>query len=133
MQIVKTLSVLIINISNKVTLYYLLSNNFINKIIGTINDDFIKYDEDFLSYYVNFLKSISLKIDLTTLQFFFMSQTNNFPLLEVALSLYNHEDKMIQSVVKNILLIMLKLNYPPLIEYLCSLPSFSYFSFIIFY
>ena len=121
---------LIINISNKVTLYYLLSNNFINKIIGTINDDFIKYDEDFLSYYVNFLKSISLKIDLTTLQFFFMSQTNSFPLLEVALSLYNHEDKMIQSVVKNILLIMLKLNYPPLIEYLCSLPSLAYFSFI---
>ena len=121
---------LIINISNKVTLYYILSNNFINKIINTINDDFIKYDEDFLSYYVNFLKSISLKIDLTTLQFFFMSQTNSFPLLEVALSLYNHEDKMIQSVVKNILLIMLKLNYPPLIEYLCELPTLAYFSFI---
>ena len=130
MQIIKTLSVLIINISNKVTLYYLLSNNFINKIINTINEDFIKYDEDFLSYYVNFLKSISLKIDLNTLQFFFMSQTNSFPLLEVALSLYNHEDKMIQSVIKNILLIMLKLNYPPLIEYLCSLPALAYFSFI---
>lgn len=130
MQIIKTLSVLIINISNKVTLYYLLSNNFINKIINTINEDFIKYDEDFLSYYVNFLKSISLKIDLNTLQFFFMSQTNSFPLLEVALSLYNHEDKMIQSVIKNILLIMLKLNYPSLIEYLCSLPALAYFSFI---
>ena len=130
LQIVKTLSVLIINISNKVTLYYLLSNNFINKIINTINEDFIKYDEDFLSYYVNFLKSISLKIDLTTLQFFFMSKTNSFPLFEVALSLYNHEDKMIQSVVKNILLIMLKLNYPPLIEYLSTLPTLSYFVFI---
>ena len=37
---------------------------------------------------------------------------------------------MIQSVVKNILLIILKINYPPLIDYLCSLPSLSYFSFI---
>ena len=37
---------------------------------------------------------------------------------------------MIQSVVKNILLIILKINYPPLVEYLCSLPSLSYFSSI---
>ena len=109
------LSVLIININNKIILYYILSNNFINKIIKSINSEIINSNEDFLSHYVNFLKSISLKIDLTTLQFFFMSQTGSFPLLESALSLYNHPDKMIQSVVKNILLILLKLNSPQLI------------------
>ena len=76
LQIIKTLSVLIININDKIILYYLLSNNFVNKIINIINNDYIKYDEDFLSYYVNFLKSISLKIDLTTLPFFFLSQIN---------------------------------------------------------
>ena len=130
LQIIKTLSVLIINLNDKMILYYLLSNNFVNKIINIINNDYIKYDEDFLSYYVNFLKSISLKIDITTLHFFFLSQINSFPLLEIALSLYNHQDKMIQSVIKNILLIMLKLNYEPLIEYLCELPALSYFSFI---
>ena len=53
-------------------LYYLLSNNFINKIINAINTDFILNDDDFLSFYVNFLKSISLKLDLTTLHFFFL-------------------------------------------------------------
>ena len=116
--------------NNKVILYYILSNNFINKIITSINSELIKSDEDFLSHYVNFLKSISLKIDLTTIQFFFMSQTGSFPLLESALSLYNHPDKMIQSVVKNILLIMLKLNSTQLIEYICSLPSLSYFCFL---
>ena len=130
LHIIKTLSVLIININNKVILYYILSNNFINKIIKSINSEIINSNEDFLSHYVNFLKSISLKIDLTTLQFFFMSQTGSFPLLESALSLYNHPDKMIQSVVKNILLILLKLNSPQLIEYLCSFPSLSYFCFI---
>ena len=108
LQIIKTLSILIININNRVILYYILSNNFINKIIKSINTDFIKSDEDFLSYYVNFLKSISLKIDLTLLQFFFMPQTGSFPLLESALSLYNNQDKMIQSVIKNVFLIMLK-------------------------
>ena len=130
LQIIKTLSVLIININNKEILYYILSNNFINKIIKSINSELIKSNEDFLSHYINFLKSISLKIDLTTIQFFFMSQTGSFPLLESALSLYNHQDKMIQSVVKNILLIMLKLNSPQLIEYICSLPSITYFCFI---
>ena len=130
LQIIKTLSVLIININNKEILYYILSNNFINKIIKSINIELIKSDEDFLSHYINFLKSISLKIDLTTIQFFFMSQTGSFPLLESALSLYNHQDKMIQSVVKNILLIMLKLNSPQLIEYICSLPLLTYFCFI---
>ena len=98
LQIIKTLSMLIININNKIILFYLLSNNFINKIINAINNDFLKYDDDFLSYYINFLKSISLKIDLTTLPFFFLNQTNSFPLLEIALSLYNHQDKMVQSV-----------------------------------
>ena len=90
----------------------------------------IKSNEDFLSHYVNFLKSISLKVDLTTIQFFFMAQTGSFPLLESALSLYNHQDKMIQSVVKNIFLIMLKLNSPQLIDYICSLPTLTYFCFI---
>ena len=70
LQIIKTLSVLIININNKEILYYILSNNFINKIIKSINSELIKSNEDFLSHYVNFLKSISLKIDLTTIQFF---------------------------------------------------------------
>lgn len=130
LQIIKTLSILIININNRVILYYILSNNFINKIIKSINTDFIKSDEDFLSYYVNFLKSISLKIDLTLLQFFFMPQTGSFPLLESALSLYNNQDKMIQSVIKNVFLIMLKLKHEQLINYICSLPSLTYFSFI---
>ena len=64
LQIIKTLSVLIININNKIILYYILSNNFINKIIKSINSEIINSNEDLLSYYVNFLKSISLKIDL---------------------------------------------------------------------
>ena len=130
LQIIKTLSILIININNKVILYYILSNNFINKIIKSINEELIKSDEDFLSHYVNFLKSISLKIDLSNIQLFFMAQTGSFPLLESALSLYNHPDRMIQSVVKNIFLIMLKLNSPQLIEYICSLPTLTYFCFI---
>ena len=128
LQIIRSFAVLILNITNKISLYYIFSNNFINNIIS--NNNFDKYDDDFLSYYVNFLKSLALKIDLTTIQFFFHSNINSFPLLESAIKIYNHPDPMIKNVVRNIFLTICRLNYPPFFDYLCCLPSVSYFTFI---
>jgi len=105
LQIIKSFSVLILNTTNTTTLYYIFSNNFINQIV---NNEYEKYDDDFLSYYVNFLKSLSLKIDNTTIQFFFQKQFFSFPLLESSLKLYNHSDPMIKNTVRNILLAILK-------------------------
>lgn len=127
LQIIKSFAALILTIKNKGCLYYIFSNNFINQIIS---NNFEKYDEDFLSYYVNFLKSLALKIDMTTIQFFFFKDRNSFPLLENTLKLYNHTDPMIKNVVRNIYLKFCGLNYEPINKYLCSLPSISYFSFI---
>jgi len=107
LQIIKSFSVLILNTTNKTTLYYIFSNNFINQIL---TNEYEKYDEDFLSYYVNFIKSLSLKIDNTTIQFFFQKQFFSFPLLESSLKLYNHSDPMIKNTVRNILLTILKSN-----------------------
>lgn len=105
LQIIKSFSVLILNTTNTTTLYYIFSNNFINQILS---NDYEKYDEDFLSYYVNFVKSLSLKIDTTTIQFFFHNRLNSFPLMESALKLYNHSDPMIKNVIRNIVLTVLK-------------------------
>lgn len=105
LQIIKSFSVLILNTSNTTTLYYLFSNNFINQIIS---NDYEKYDDEFLSYYVNFLKSLSLKLDITTIQFFYRAQHHSFPLLQSALKLYNHTDNMIKNTVRNIVLTLLK-------------------------
>jgi len=107
LQIIKSFSVLILNTTNTTTLYYVFSNNFINQIL---TNEYEKYDEDFLSYYVNFIKSLSLKIDNTTIQFFFQKQFFSFPLLESSLKLYNHSDPMIKNTVRNILLTILKSN-----------------------
>jgi protein CLEC16A len=107
LQIIKSFSVLILNLTNTTTLYFIFSNNFINQII---TNDYEKYDDDFLSYYVNFLKSLSLKIDRTTIQFFFHKQINSFPLLQSSLKIYNHNDPMIKNVVRNIVLTVLKSN-----------------------
>ncbi len=107
LQIIKSFAVLILNTTNTTTLYYIFSNNFINQIV---TNEYEKYDDDFLSYYVNFLKSLSLKIDNTTIQFFFQKQHYSFPLLESSLKLYNHSDPMIKNTVRNILLTILKSN-----------------------
>ena len=108
LQIIKSFAVLILNTTNMTTLYYLFSNNFINQIIS---NDYEKYDEDFLSYYINFLKSLVQKMDQTTVQFFFHKQYNSFPLLQSALKYYNHHDPMVKNTVRNIVLTVLKSNF----------------------
>lgn len=105
LQIIKSFSVLILNISNTTTLYYIFSNNFINHIIS---NDYEKYDDDFISYYVNFLKSLCLKMDTTTIQFFYHKQHNSFPLLQASLKMYNHNDPMIKNTIRNVVLTILK-------------------------
>lgn len=127
LQIIKSFSVLILNLTNTTTLYFIFSNNFINQIIS---NNYERYDEDFLSYYVNFLKSLSLKIDPMTIQFFFHKGINSFPLLEASLRLYNHNDPMIKNVVRNTILTLLKIKYDPIVDYFSSLPSITYFPFI---
>ena len=130
LQIIKSMSALILSISNKASIYYIFSNNFINNIIT--NDDIQESSEDFLSFYVNFLKSLSLKIDATTLQLFFQKEKNSFPLLENALKLYNNEDSMIKNVVRNIFLKFAGLSkeHEALREYLTSVPILKYFCFL---
>ena len=132
LQIIKSMSALILTISNQASLYYIFSNNFINNIIS--NDDIFIHesDEDFLTFYVNFLKSLSMKIDSTTIQLFFQKEKNSFPLLENAINFYNNNDPMIKNVVRNIFLKFAKLSkeYKPLKEYFLSLPMLKYFCFI---
>ena len=128
MQIIQTLSALIENITNKVLIYYLLSNNFINNII--CHNNFINYDNNYLITYVNFLKILSMRLNKTTLQFLFREDLNSFPLLENALKLYNHPDTLIREEIKNIFLNVLKIDYIPLSRYICNLPIVSYFCFL---
>ena len=132
LQIIKSMSALILTLTNQASLYYIFSNNFINKII---TNDYIyiqESNEDFLSFYVNFLKSLSMKIDSTTIQLFFQKEKGSFPLLENAIKFYNSEDSMVKNVIRNIFLKFAKLSqeYKPLKEYFTSLPMLKYFCFI---
>lgn len=127
LHIIKAFALLILTLTDKRSIYYLFSHNCFNQIL---NSHFEDYGDDFLSYYVNFIKSLALKIDMTTITFFFYPKTNKFPLLESTLRIYNYPDPMIQNVVKNIFLTCLRLNHELIYKYLCSLPSVTYFCFL---
>ena len=129
LQIIKSMSALILTVNNKRSLFYIFSKNFINKLIT--NDEIRNSNEDFLSFYVNFLKSLSMKIDSTTIQLFYQKDKESFPLLENAMKFYNNDDSMIRNVVKNIFLKFAKLSkeYEPLKNYFINLPMIKYFCY----
>ena len=123
LEIIKTFSFLMINIKSTTYLYYFFSKNLLNRII---NKDYTKYDEEFLSYYINFLKSLSLRLDEVSVQLFYDEKKNSFPIIENVIKLYNHRDSMIRNVVRNIILNILKIKCVNLQEHFTELPSVSY-------
>ena len=128
LQLIKMLGFLLINIKNKPRLYFICSNNLLNKIISK---DYSKYDDEFLSYYVNFLKSLSLLLDETSITLFYIEKNNSFPLIENILKFYNHKDSMIRNVVRNTVMNIFRVKNAKIEEYFSKLPSVLYFVRII--
>ena len=126
-QIIKFFSVLMTNLSDKHIFYFLFNCDFINQ---HIYDDNEPIEGDYLYYYISFIKSLILKINSKTIGFFYHAQTYTFPLLGNCLKFYNHPDSMISNTARNIFLVILKMNHPPCIEYICSLPMLTYFIFL---
>ena len=126
--IIQSLSILIVNIvKSKAFLYCILSNNFVNDLLLI---DFSKYDDEYFSYYVNFLKSLVMRIDENTFLLFYNERSGFFPLVDCALNLYNYSNSMTRTVVNNIILQILKCDMEKIYEYFTILPSVNYFSFI---
>ena len=124
LQIIKSFCFLLVNIQNPAIIYFILSGNLIEFIISK---DYCSYDEEFFSYYVNFLKSISLRIDENSVKLFFRENINSFPLIERAIKIYNHNDSMVRNVVRNIIVNILKIKYDKIEDFFCQLPAISYF------
>ncbi|EFN58069.1 hypothetical protein CHLNCDRAFT_14802, partial [Chlorella variabilis] len=112
-QVLQTLSILIQNLRNQQTVYYLFSNNHINEIVS-MRFDF--EDDEVLGYYVNLLKAISLKLNEVTVQFFFQAggprpgsspatpRPASFPLYTESIKFVNHRDPMVRTAVKTLTL-----------------------------
>ena len=132
-------SFLTTNIQNQELLEYIYSKKYETKLGGlkmNLIDKLIclntKKNEEYLTYQINFIKSLTLKININSLNYFYDSNINQFPILTKSLSLYNYSDPLIRNVVKNIFLAIIKIEDKNLREFLISFPINLYYSNIIF-
>ena len=126
-QIIKFFSVLFTNLSDKHINYFIFNCDFINQQINALNESI---NPDYLYYYISFVKSLILKINTRTIEYFYHARSYSFPLLGNCLKFYNHPDSMISNTARNIFLVILKIKHPPCIEYICNLPMLTYFIFL---
>lgn len=138
-QLIQTLGILVENIRDVNSLYFILSNNYINNLISTgikpllepsISEfpDTIPEKErealarqksaELLAYYVSFIKTLSLRLDPKSVNFFFNVQEQDFPLYTEATKLYNNPDGMVRISVRVLTLNCYKIDLPILREYL---------------
>ena len=102
MQIVQTLAILVQNVCNETSLYYLLSNNFVNEIIML---EVNLSDTDLVSQFVSFLKTLSLRLNVRTVQFFLDDRTNNgMPLYDCVLRFINQGETMVRTSALTVVL-----------------------------
>eukprot|EP00771_Trimastix_marina_P001655 gnl/Trimastix_PCT/2740.p1 GENE.gnl/Trimastix_PCT/2740~~gnl/Trimastix_PCT/2740.p1 ORF type:complete len:720 (-),score=216.96 gnl/Trimastix_PCT/2740:130-2289(-) len=120
-ELIKTLNLLVLNLSDSLSVFYLYSNNRINELI-THHFDF--NDDELLAYFIAFLKAVSLRLDAQSLQFFFNQKkpmradpggvarrpsfvgvaSYDFPLYTEAIKFFHHRDKMIRIAVRTLTL-----------------------------
>ncbi|KAL6728804.1 hypothetical protein Aduo_010539 [Ancylostoma duodenale] len=106
-QLLQTLNILFENIRHETSLYFLLSNNHVNSII-THNFDF--NNEEIMAYYISFMKTLSFKLNPSTIHFFFNEATDEFPLLTESLKFFDSSESMVRIAVRNIVLNIVRVD-----------------------
>lgn len=74
------------------------------------------------------MKSLCLKLNKDTINFFYNEDTNCFPLVEKTFDLRTNSDGMIRNVVRNIILTLLKIDDQKVYNYFTSYPIILYFA-----
>ena len=97
-QILQTLSILCQCVRNNTSIYYLLSNNYINEIIDFPFD--FEDDEGVRDDFISFMKSLSLRLNSQTVQFFFVEENDTFPLLSRAITFLRLGDPMARTAAQ---------------------------------
>ena len=78
----------------------MFGHSFLNELITS---DF-EFDDELVDYYVSFLKSLTLKLNEETVNFFFNDKFKTFPLYHQAVKFYNHKESMVRTSVRTITL-----------------------------
>ncbi|GMF57585.1 unnamed protein product [Phytophthora fragariaefolia] len=108
-QLLQTMSILVQNIATRTSLYYLLSNNHVNRLLEC--PFAVASDDDVRDWYVTLLKALSLRLNEETVQFFLDTQHGDdfrFPLYARALAFGRCNETMVKVAVKTLTLNVLK-------------------------
>jgi hypothetical protein len=130
LQLLQTLSIMIENTRDQRSVYYFLSNNYVNEIIN-LRFDFS--DEELLSYYISFMKTLSLLLNDGTICFFFNERTADFPLYVEAIKFFNHHDRMVRIAVRTITLNVYQVQNTELRVFLLNEQVVPYFRVVVWY
>ena len=108
-QVIQSLCILVQNISKETYLFFLYSNNQLNKVIS---HKFDYHDEEFLPYYITLLRMVSLKLNAKTIGFFYNKRAADFPLYTRAIRFFLHPERMVQTAVRTITLNVYRVDDP---------------------
>ncbi|CAF1039000.1 unnamed protein product [Adineta ricciae] len=129
-QILQTLNILFENIRNETSLYYLLSNNHVNNIIL---HKFDFSDEEITAYYISFLKTLSLKLNKQSINFFYNERNRELPLYVEAIKFFNHPETMVRIAVRTLTLNVYKVPDPAMHRFILDCTATEYFSNLVWF
>ncbi|KAM3366776.1 hypothetical protein ACQJBY_015856 [Aegilops geniculata] len=128
LQLLQTMSIMIQNLRNEHSIYYIFSNEHINFLI-TYSFDF-QIDE-MLSYYISFLRAISGKLNKNTISLLVTTKNDeviSFPLYVEALKFAFHEDSMIRVAIRTLTLNVYHVGDESVNRFVSRVPLSDYFS-----
>lgn len=128
-QLLQTLSILVQNIATRTSLYYILSNNYVNRLLEC--PFAVEDSDDVRDWYVTLLKALSLRLNEETVQFFFDSTTSRFPLYARALRFGRCTDNMIKVAVKTLTLNVLRVPDDRVRTFILQYEDMNYFRDIV--
>eukprot|EP01029_Cantina_marsupialis_P022821 TRINITY_DN55_c1_g1_i1.p1 TRINITY_DN55_c1_g1~~TRINITY_DN55_c1_g1_i1.p1 ORF type:complete len:1407 (+),score=378.68 TRINITY_DN55_c1_g1_i1:68-4288(+) len=125
-QVLQALSMLAQNIRSEMSLFFLLSNNYINDIIKL---PLRFYDEEVLDYYVCLLKTLSLSLNDRTVYFFFVDNRGKmeYQLYCHSFLLRKADDPMVRTASRTIMLKVFENASPAVLKFLMEDPQVEYF------
>lgn len=80
---------------------YMFSNNYINSLLST-RFDFD--DEEVVSWYVSFIKSLSLLVNPATIKLFLNERAKHFPIYSESVKFFLAKDSMVRTHCRNVTL-----------------------------
>ncbi|WOL13843.1 hypothetical protein Cni_G22623 [Canna indica] len=131
LQLLQTISIMIQNLKNEHSIYYIFSNEHINYLI-TYSFDF--RNEELLSYYISFLRAISGRLNKSTISLLVKTKNEeivSFPLYVEAIRFAFHDENMVRIAVRALTLNVYHVGDEYVNKFVVQSPQSDYFSNIV--